>query len=191
MVASCVHPVDGDGLLCVFVEGVFVLGGRMRGVEDDLLDCAHMKQDTLAAIVASQIGGFAAEVTTAVGCAVGQTTGKVGIVLALRRGGNSGLARRLRERPRKPARRFRIRLRAWSDRMVGFLGKRFWGVLIVFLRLPLYSAAVRGDPRRTRDPDVGHLLWHRRPTRADAAVSGDSLRGLRVGQLRPLPLTPC
>jgi hypothetical protein len=47
-------------------------------------------------IVASQVGGFAAEVTTAVGCAVGQTIGKVGIVLALRRGGNSGLARRLR-----------------------------------------------------------------------------------------------
>jgi hypothetical protein len=33
-------------------------------------------------IVASQVGGFTAEVTTAVGCAVGQTIGKVGIVLA-------------------------------------------------------------------------------------------------------------
>ena len=50
-------------------------------------------------IVASQVGGFTAEVTTAVGCAVGQTIGKVGIVLALRRGGNSRLVRRLRERP--------------------------------------------------------------------------------------------
>jgi membrane protein YqaA with SNARE-associated domain len=92
-------------------------------------------------IVASQIGGFAAEVTTAVGCAVGQTIGKVGIVLALRRGGSSGLARRLRqrrERPRKPAGRFRTRLRAWSDRMVGFLGRRWWGVLIVFLSACVY-----------------------------------------------------
>ena len=70
-------------------------------------------------IVASQVGGFTEEVTTAVGCAVGQTIGKVGIVLALRRGGNSRLVRRLRERPRKPAGRFRSRLRAWSDRMLG------------------------------------------------------------------------
>jgi membrane protein YqaA with SNARE-associated domain len=89
-------------------------------------------------IVASQVGGFTAEVTTAVGCAVGQAIGKVGIVLALRRGGNSGLARRLRERPRKPAGRFRTRLRAWSDRMIGFLGKRWWGVLIVFLSACVY-----------------------------------------------------
>ena len=40
-------------------------------------------------IVASQAGGFTSEVTTAVGCALGQTIGKVGVVLALRRGGNS------------------------------------------------------------------------------------------------------
>jgi hypothetical protein len=50
-------------------------------------------------IVASQVGGFSEEVTTAVGCAVGQAIGKVGIVLGLRRGGNSRLVRRLRERP--------------------------------------------------------------------------------------------
>ena len=35
-------------------------------------------------IVASQVGGFTEEVTTAVGCAIGQTIGKVGTVLALR-----------------------------------------------------------------------------------------------------------
>ena len=135
-------------------------------------------------IVASQVGGFTSEVTTAVGCAVGQTIGKVGIVLALRRGGNSRLVRRLRERPRKPAGRFRTRLRAWSDRMLGLLGKRWWGVLIVFLSACVYiPPAVRGDPRRARDPDVGHLVWRCRPRRADAAVSGDSLRCLRVVQL--------
>jgi membrane protein YqaA with SNARE-associated domain len=88
-------------------------------------------------IVASQVGGFTEEVTTAVGCAIGQTIGKVGTVLALRRGGDSRLVRRLRERPRKPAGRFRTRLRAWSDRMVGFLG-RWWGVLIVFLSACVY-----------------------------------------------------
>jgi hypothetical protein len=68
----------------------------------------------------------------------GQTIGKVGIVVALRRGGNSRLVRRLRERPRKPAGRFRTRLRAWSDRMLGLLSKRWWGVLIVFLSACVY-----------------------------------------------------
>jgi membrane protein YqaA with SNARE-associated domain len=87
-------------------------------------------------IVASQVGGFTEEVTTAVGCAVGQTIGKVGTVLALRRGGRSGPVRRLRERcerPRKPADRVRTRLRAWSDRLLGLLGEHRWGIPIVFL----------------------------------------------------------
>ena len=47
-------------------------------------------------IVASQVGGFTEAVTTAVGCAVGQAIGKVGTVLALRRGSRSSLVRRLR-----------------------------------------------------------------------------------------------
>ena len=124
-------------------------------------------------IVASQVGGFTAEVTTAVGCAVGQAIGKAGIVLALRRGGNSRLVRRLRERPRKPAGRIRTRLRAWSDRMVGFLGRRWWGVLIVFVSACVYiPAAVCGDPRRTRDPDDGHRLRGRGSPRADGALLG-------------------
>ena len=66
-------------------------------------------------IVASQVGGFTSEVTTAVGCAVGQAIGKVGIVVALRRCGNSRLVRRLRDRPRKPAGRF-------SDKAASLVG---------------------------------------------------------------------
>jgi membrane protein YqaA with SNARE-associated domain len=101
-------------------------------------------------IVASQVGGLTEEVTTAVGCAVGQTIGKVGTVLALRRGGRSGLVRRLRERrerPRKPAGRVRTRLRAWSDRLMGLLGERRWGMPIVFLSAclaipPLYPVTL-------------------------------------------------
>ena len=65
-------------------------------------------------IVASQVGGFTEEVTTAVGCAVGQTIGNAGTVVALRRGSRSGPVRRLRERrerPRKPVGRVRTRLR--------------------------------------------------------------------------------
>jgi membrane protein YqaA with SNARE-associated domain len=101
-------------------------------------------------IVASQVGGFTEEVTTAVGCAVGQTIGKVGTVLALRGGGRSRLMRRLRERrerPRKPAGRVRTRLRAWSDLLLGLLGKPRWGVPIVFLSAclaipPLYAVTL-------------------------------------------------
>jgi membrane protein YqaA with SNARE-associated domain len=101
-------------------------------------------------IVASQVGGFTQEVTTAVGCAVGQAIGKVGIVLALRRGSRSGVVRRLRERrdrPRKPAGRVRTRLSAWSDRLLGLLGERRWGVPIVFLSAcvaipPLYAVTL-------------------------------------------------
>ena len=101
-------------------------------------------------IVASQVGGFTQEVTTAVGCAVGQAIGKVGTVLALRRGSRSGLVRRLRERrerPRKPAGRVRTKLRAWSDRLLGLLGRPRWGVPIVFLSAclaipPLYAVTL-------------------------------------------------
>jgi membrane protein YqaA with SNARE-associated domain len=101
-------------------------------------------------IVASQVGGFTEEVTTAVGCALGQTIGKVGTVLALRGGGRSGLARRLRqrrERPRKPVGRVRTRLRDWSDRLLRLLGGRWSGVPIVFLSAclaipPLYAVTL-------------------------------------------------
>ena len=101
-------------------------------------------------IVASQVGGFTEEITTAVGCAVGQTIGKVGTVLALRRGGRSGLVRRLRERrerPRKPVGRVRTKLRAWSDRLLGLLGGRWTGAPIAFLSAclaipPLYAATL-------------------------------------------------
>lgn len=101
-------------------------------------------------IVASQVGGFTEEITTAVGCAVGQTIGKVGTVLALRRGGRSGLVRRLRERrerPRKPVGRVRTKVRAWSDRLLGLLGGRWTGAPIVFLSAclaipPLYAVTL-------------------------------------------------
>jgi membrane protein YqaA with SNARE-associated domain len=101
-------------------------------------------------IVASQVGGFTEEVTTAVGCAVGQTIGKVGTVLALRGGGRSGLARRLRqrrERPRKPVGRVRTTLREWSDRLLRLLGGRWSAVPIVFLSScltipPLYAVTL-------------------------------------------------
>jgi hypothetical protein len=140
-------------------------------------------------IVASQVGGFTQEVTTAVGCAVGQAIGKVGIVLALRRGSRSGVVRRLRERrdrPRKPAGRVRTRLRAWSDRLLGLLGERRWGgAHRLPLRLSRDSAAVCGDPRRAGDQDVGHPLRRGRASRADGAVSRHSLRSLGIGQLSP------
>jgi membrane protein YqaA with SNARE-associated domain len=101
-------------------------------------------------IVASQVGGFTDEITTAVGCAIGQTIGKVATVLAVRRGGRSRLAQRLKERrdrPRKPAGRVRTKLRAWSDRLLELLGQRRWGVPIVFVSAclglpPLYAVTL-------------------------------------------------
>ncbi len=97
--------------------------------------------------MASQVGGFTEEVTTAVGCAIGQTIGKVGTVLALRQGRSSRLVRKVRDRPRKPAGRVRTKLRAWSDRMMGLLGERRWGVPIVLLSAcvglpPLYAVTL-------------------------------------------------
>ena len=89
-------------------------------------------------IVASQVGGFTAEATTAIGCAVGQSIGKVGLVLALRRGANFRVIRRIRDRPRKPAGKSRTRMRGWSDRMLGLLGESRWGVAIVFLSASVY-----------------------------------------------------
>jgi membrane protein YqaA with SNARE-associated domain len=58
--------------------------------------------------------------------------------------------RRLRERrdrPRKPAGRVRTKLRAWSDRLLGLLGKPQWGVPIAFLSAclaipPLYAVTL-------------------------------------------------
>ncbi|WP_328306234.1 exopolysaccharide biosynthesis protein [Actinomycetospora sp. NBC_00405] len=84
-------------------------------------------------IVASQIGGFAEEVTAATGCALGQSIGKVGVVLGLRRGAPSGWVRRMRDRPRKPAGKVRTTVRVRSDRMMGLLGESRWGVAVVFL----------------------------------------------------------
>ena len=46
-------------------------------------------------IVASQVGGFAEEATTAIGCAVGLSIGKVGTVIALRRGASFRWVRRI------------------------------------------------------------------------------------------------
>jgi membrane protein YqaA with SNARE-associated domain len=84
-------------------------------------------------IVASQVGGFAEEVTAATGCALGQSIGKVGVVVGLRRGATVGWVQRMRDHPRKPAGKVRTTVRGWSDRMVGLLGRSRWGVAIVLL----------------------------------------------------------
>jgi membrane protein YqaA with SNARE-associated domain len=102
-------------------------------------------------IVASQVGGFADEVTAATGCALGQSIGKVGVVVGLRRGATSGWVQRMRDRPRRPAGTVRTAVRGWSDRMTGLLGDSRWGAAIVFLSAcvfipPLYplTLAVAG-----------------------------------------------
>jgi hypothetical protein len=136
--------------------------------------------------VASQVGGFTDEVTTAVGCAVGQAIGKVGIVLAIHRGSRSRTVQRLRERRERPASR-PVAFEPGSG--PGRTG--CWDCLVTTdgecplfsLRLPRYSAAVPSDPRRARDPDVGHSLRGGRLSREDGAVSRHRLRGLGIGRL--------
>jgi membrane protein YqaA with SNARE-associated domain len=98
-------------------------------------------------VVASQVGGFADEVTAATGCALGQSIGKVGTVVALRRGATFGWVQRIRDRPRTPAGKVRTTVRGWSDRMMGLIGESRWGVAIVFLSAcvfipPLYPLTV-------------------------------------------------
>ena len=100
-----------------------------------------------AYIVASQVGGFAAEATTAIGCAVGQSVGKVGMVLALRRGATVKWVRGMRHRVRKPTGRFRTKLHGWSERMLRLLDEPRWGVAIAFLSAfvyvpPLYTVTL-------------------------------------------------
>src|SRR5687767_5761701 len=56
----------------------------------------------------------------------------------MRRGASFRWVRRIRDRPRKPAGKFRTMLRGWSDRMFGLLGESRWGVAIVFLSACVY-----------------------------------------------------
>ena len=143
-------------------------------------------------IVASQVGGFTEEVTTAVGCAIGQTIGKAGTVVALRRGSRSGPVRRLRERrerPRKPVGRVRSRLGPGRTGCWGSWVNAGGGAHRLPLRLSRYSAAVCSDPGRARDPDVGHPLRCGRASRADGAVSRHCVRGLGIGRLNGFKIT--
>lgn len=90
-------------------------------------------------IVAAQAIGRAAEVTTAVGVAIGQTIGKTAIVLAMRNGTKiPWLARqvdRVSERARRTTRAGRVRtvIRGWSKRLLELVGHPRWGPLIVFV----------------------------------------------------------
>jgi hypothetical protein len=99
-------------------------------------------------------GGLTAEVTTAIGCVSERPSTRSALCASCAGGGNSGPRGYGNdgERPREPAGRLRTRLRAWSDRMVGLLGKYWWGVLIVFLPPASIFRRCSGYPRRTYEP---------------------------------------
>lgn len=99
-------------------------------------------------IVATQALGATAEVTTAVGVAVGLTIGKVTVVIALRRGTRLPFLQRrlaaLSQRAGRPDRsspsqraglksRIGRGYRRWSQRLLDLLGHSRWGVVIVFV----------------------------------------------------------
>ena len=93
-------------------------------------------------IVAAQALGLAAEVTVAIGVAVGQTIGKTAIVLGLRHGTRLAFLQRritrLRERgAAKPDQgapgRVRSAYRRWSARLLDLIGHSRWGSATIFL----------------------------------------------------------
>ncbi len=84
-------------------------------------------------LAAAQLSGLAAEVSTALGVAAGTTLGKVATVLALRRGSDVGWVRRVRERGRRPVGPLRERLRHRGDQLLALLGRRRYGLPIVFV----------------------------------------------------------
>ena len=93
-------------------------------------------------IVAAQALGLTAEVSAAVGVALGQTIGKTSIVLGLRHGTRLPFLQhridRLRERTaakpdQGPPGRIRSVYRRWSARLLALIGHSHWGAAIIFL----------------------------------------------------------
>ena len=93
-------------------------------------------------IVAAQALGLTAEVSAAVGVALGQTIGKTAIVLGLRHGTRLPFLQhridRLRERTaakpdQGPPGRLRSAYRRWSARLLALIGHSRWGSAIIFL----------------------------------------------------------
>lgn len=93
-------------------------------------------------VIATQALGLTAEITAALGVAVGQTVGKVAIVLGLRHGTRLPfLQRRITaltgranaKSDRKPPGRLRLAYRRWSARLLDLIGDSRWGVPIVFV----------------------------------------------------------
>lgn len=96
-----------------------------------------------AYLVATQALGVTAEVTAAVGIALGETAGKVMVFLALRHGtkmpflqrqldrGRARMAAR-KSRPAQPG-RLRSTFQKWSTRLLDLIGHSRWGPVITFM----------------------------------------------------------
>ena len=89
-------------------------------------------------IVASQVGGFTAEVTTAVGCAVGQTIGKGRHCSRPAPGRRFPSGAAAARAPAQAGRSLSDKAASLVGPHLGLLGKRWWGVLIVFLSACVY-----------------------------------------------------
>ena len=89
-------------------------------------------------IVASQVGGSPRRRRGRSAVRSGRASARPAWSWALRRGVRLQVGAANTRSPRKPAGKFRTKVRGWSDRLLGLLGDSRWGVVIVFLSASVY-----------------------------------------------------
>ena len=128
-------------------------------------------------VVGSQLSRLAGPAPVVMGIAVGQTAGKVLLFLGVRRGQQFAFVRRERSRLRDlPVGHVRQRFRAIGIALLVLVGRKRWGLPIVFLAAvtglpPLYAVALLAGATRMR------LIWF-----ATAVLVGRVLRFVLVAE---------
>ena len=99
-------------------------------------------------VIVSQVGAFAGGLPIAIGVGIGQTIGKLGLFLGVRRGTQSRFFHRQQDRWRaRPVRPARLRFRSAMTHLLALVGTKRWGLPIVLLASvvglpPLYPVAL-------------------------------------------------
>jgi membrane protein YqaA with SNARE-associated domain len=107
-------------------------------------------------VIASQVTAVAGPVPIAVGVALGQSVGKLLLFLGVRRGREFRLMRRRQAKaaPATPG-PVRLRLRAWMNWLIAFVGQPRWGLPIVGIAAvvgipPLYAVSLLAGATKMR-----------------------------------------